>query len=171
MESPEDKSFAHLHYPQMRQVLRKLSNAEAARSAVNSAFSALRNFASVFKISLGEFEIGVEPTPGTADSGDLELDLTEMFGLIGQAAEDAGRGWALLVDEVQYLEEKDLAAITVAVHWASQKSLPVFVVAAGLPQVARLAGEAKSYAEAAVCVPADRSLGQKRCHCSHARSD
>lgn len=153
VEAPEDRRLAELLYPQMRQVLRKLSNVEAARVAVNSALSGLRNFASVFKVSVGELEIGVEPTPGSADTGDLELDLTEMFELIGRAAKDAGRGWVLLVDEVQYLEEKDLAAVIVAVHRISQKNLPILVVAAGLPQIAGLSGNAKSYAERLFAFP------------------
>ena len=158
VEAPEARSLAELLYPQMRQVLRKLSNVEAARAAVNSALSGLRNFASVFKVAVGEMEIGVEPAPGSADSGDLELDLTEMFALIGRAARDAGRGWALLVDEVQYLSEQDLAAIIVAVHRTSQRSLPILVVAAGLPQIAGLAGDAKSYAERLFAFPAIGAL-------------
>lgn len=158
LEAPEAKSLAELLYPQMKQVLRKLSNVEAARAAVNSALSGLRNFASVFKVAVGEVEIGVEPTPGSADSGDLELDLTEMFELIGRAARDAGRGWALLVDEVQYLSERDLAALIVAVHRVSQRSLPILVMAAGLPQIAGLAGDAKSYAERLFTFPAIGAL-------------
>jgi hypothetical protein len=147
IESPEDKHLAELLYPIMRQVLRKLSISEAAKSAVNAALSGLRNFASVFKISVAEVELGVAPSPGTADSGDLEFDLTEMFELIGNAAKAAGRGWALLIDEVQYLEEKELGAIIVAVHRISQRGLPVTVFAAGLPQIAKLSGDAKSYSE------------------------
>ena len=161
VEAPEAKSLAELLYPQMRQVLRKLSTAEAARSAVISALSGLQNFASAFKVAVGDVEIGVKPTPGSADSGDLELDLTEMFELIGRAARDAGGGWALLVDEVQYLAEKDLAAIIVAVHRVSQKNLPILVVAAGLPQIAGLAGNAKSYAERLFSYPAIGPLDRR----------
>ncbi|MGK2286598.1 ATP-binding protein [Pedomonas sp. V897] len=158
IEAPEDKTLAELLYPQMRQVLRKLSTIEGARTAVNAALSALRNFASVFKISVGEIEIGVEPTPGYADSGDLEFDVTEMFELIGKAARTAGRGWALFIDEVQYLKEKELAAIIVAVHRINQKSLPVVVFAAGLPQMAQLSGDTKSYSERLFTYPSVGAL-------------
>ena len=158
LEAPEARSLAELLYPQMKQVLRKLSNVEAARAAVKLALSGLRNFAAVFNVSVGEVEIGVELTPGSADSGNLELDLTEMFELIGRAARDAGRGWALLVDEVQYLSERDLAALIVAVHRVSQRSLPILVMAAGLPQIAGLAGDAKSYAERLFAFPAIGAL-------------
>lgn len=147
IEAPEKKKLAELLYPQMGQVLRKLSNIEAARDLVNKAKSALQSFASVFKIKVGEVEVGVEPLVGTADSGDIELDLIEMFLVIGRAAKAANKGWALLIDEVQYLADEDLAAIIVAVHRINQKRLPVIVFAAGLPQIAKLAGDAKSYAE------------------------
>ncbi len=147
VETPEDKRLADLLYPQMRQLLRKLSVVEAARSAAKTAMRALRGFASAFKISLGDLEIGVEPDPGVADSGDLENDLAEMFEVIGRAAQAAGKGWALLIDEVQYLEVDELAAVIVAVHRMSQKNLPVMVFAGGLPQIARLSGDAKSYSE------------------------
>ena len=147
IEAQSDNKLAEMLYPLMRQTIQKFSIVEQARSAANRALSALRNFASVFKISHGDIQIEVEPTPGSADTGDLELDLTEMFELVGRAARDAGRGWALLIDEIQYLEGKELAAIIVAIHRVTQKGLPVIVFAAGLPQIAKLSGDAKSYAE------------------------
>jgi hypothetical protein len=67
--------------------------------------------------------------------------------MIGEAARAAGKGWVLLIDEVQYLSAEDLSALIVSIHRMSQDGLPVLLFGAGLPQVARLAGEAKSYAE------------------------
>jgi hypothetical protein len=67
----------------------------------------------------------------------------------------------LLIDEVQYLDEKELGAIIVAVHRISQKGLPVIVVAAGLPQIARLSGDAKSYAERLFNFPSVGALTEK----------
>lgn len=158
VEAPENKSLAEMLYPLMRQVLRKLSAIEKTRVYTNAALSGLRNFASVFKVSVGDVEIGVASTPGSADSGNLEFDLTEMFILIGKAAQAAQRGWVLLIDEVQYLKEEELAAIIVAVHRVSQKSLPVIVVAAGLPQIAKLSGDAKSYSERLFSYPSVGAL-------------
>jgi AAA ATPase domain len=154
VETPENKKLAELLYPQMRQALRKLSAIEGAKAAAIIALRALRGFASVFKISLGDVEIGVEAEPGVADSGDLENDLAEMFEVIGKAAQAAGKGWALLIDEVQYLGVDELAAVIVAVHRMSQRNLPVMVFAGGLPQIARLSGDAKSYSERLFVFPA-----------------
>ena len=147
VEAPENKSLAEMIYPHIRQVLRKLSALEEARHHAIRAMRALRGFASAFKIGIGDVEIGVEPEPGTADSGDLELDLSDLFESIGEAAAKADRGWALLIDEVQYLKDAELAAVIVAVHRMSQRNLPVMVFAGGLPQIAKLSGDAKSYAE------------------------
>ena len=131
----------------MHQVLRKLSLVESAKTATHSALRALRSFASAFKISVGDFEVSVDPDPGVADSGNLEYDVTELFLKVGEAARAAGRGWALLIDEVQYLSAEELGALIVAIHRVNQKALPVLLFGAGLPAIAALSGDAKSYAE------------------------
>lgn len=149
IESPEKASLAGLLYPEMRKVMRSLSGVEAAKQTALKGIKGLKNFASIFKIEVAGVEVGIESEPelGIADSGDLQYDLPELFALIGEAAQSAGKGWILLIDEVQYLSEDDLSALIVALHRMSQEGLPVLFVGAGLPQVAKLAGQAKSYAE------------------------
>lgn len=147
VEAPEDKRLKDLLYPRMQQALRKLSLAEGAKDKVHRATKALRSFASAFKIQIGDFSLAVDPDPGIADSGNLEFDLSDLFVSIGEAAKSAERGWCLLIDEVQYLPEEDLSALIVALQRISQKRLPVIFFGAGLPQLAGLSGDAKSYAE------------------------
>lgn len=53
----------------------------------------------------------------------------------------------LVIDEVQYVPEAQLAALTSALRRARQKQLPVTMIAAGLPQLIGRMGRAKSYAE------------------------
>lgn len=158
VESPEGESLARLLYPEMRKVMRSLSAVEAAKQMAMRGLKGLRNFASIFKIDMAGIEVGVEPEPGLVDTGELQYDLPEIFSLIGKAATAAGRGWLLLVDEVQYLSEPDLSALIVALHRVSQEGLPILLVGAGLPQIARLAGEAKSYAERLFQYPAVGAL-------------
>lgn len=160
VESPERESLARLLYPEMRKVMRSLSGVVAAKQIANRGLKGLRSFASIFKIDIAGVEVGVEPEPGLADSGDLQYDLPDLFEVIGRAAQAAGKGWILLIDEVQYLSEADLSALIVAIHHMSQEGLPVLLVGAGLPQVARLAGEAKSYAERLFLYPAVGALDQ-----------
>lgn len=161
VEAPEHKNLPDLLYPEMRQILRRLSTIEAARASTMRAFGALRNFCSIFKIKIADVEIGVDPVPGEADSGDLERDLVDLFLLIGEAAQAAERGWVLLVDEIQYLDEPALSAIIVAIHRITQKSLPVVFMGAGLPQIARLSGDAKSYSERLFVYPTVGPLDQQ----------
>lgn len=147
IEAPENKSLGELLLPRVHQVLRKLSLTDNAKAKTHDALRALRSFASVFKFEYGDMSIAVEPEVGVADSGDLENDLPELFVRIGEAAQAAGKAWTLLIDEVQYLSRKDLAALIVSLHKINQSGLPVLFFGAGLPQVAALSGEAKSYAE------------------------
>lgn len=147
IEAPEGKTLSELLVPKINQALRKLSTSESAKAKAHQAFRALRSFASTFKLSYGDASILVDPEVGVADSGDMEADLPELFVSVGEAAKAAGRAWTLLIDEVQYLRSKDLAALIVAIHKANQRDLPVLFFGAGLPQVAALAGDAKSYAE------------------------
>lgn len=159
IEAPEERSLSELLYPRINQILRKLSLIEAAKEKTHQAFRALRSFASISKLSYGEVSISVEPEVGVADSGDLENDLTELFLRVGEAAKAAGKAWTFLIDEVQYLKAADLAALIVALHKINQKSLPVLFFGAGLPQVAALSGDAKSYAERLFHYPGVGALG------------
>ena len=147
IEAPEGRRLGELLLPRVEQALRRISTRELAKEAAHRALRALRSFAGTLKISYREVTVAVEPEVGVADSGDLEADLTDLFLRIGEAAKAAGKGWTLLIDEVQYLKEPDLAALIVALHKVSQKNLPVLFFGAGLPQVAALSGDAKSYAE------------------------
>lgn len=158
IEAREKEPLARLIFPQAQQVARKLSLVEQARGAGVAAMAALRSFARTFKIEISEISISVDPQPGTADSGNLELDLPEIFLSIGTAAARAGKAWTILIDEVQYLSEPDLAALIVAIHRVNQRALPILFFGAGLPQVAALSGDAKSYAERLFEYPAVGAL-------------
>ena len=166
IEAPENENLPHLIYPELQRVLRTLSNMEAAKNAAHQGLRGLRNFASIFEIKIAGLEVGVKPDPapkqgsepGLADSGNLEFDLPAIFEAIGRAAKAAQKGWIILLDEVQYLSKEDLAALIVSIHKMSQLQLPVIFVGAGLPQVARLAGEAKSYAERLFLFPKVKAL-------------
>lgn len=154
IEAPEEKPLSELLVPKLNLVLRKLSMIEQAKAQAHQALRALRSFASVFTLSYGEASLSVDPEVGVADSGDLQSDLPELFLRVGVAAKAAGKAWTLLIDEVQYLRPDDLAALIVALHKISQKGLPVLFFGAGLPQVAALSGDAKSYAERLFHYPA-----------------
>ncbi|HEV2285788.1 MAG TPA: hypothetical protein VGR80_07080, partial [Steroidobacteraceae bacterium] len=109
----------------------------------------LAGFASALKVKFQDIEVGLdfEPEPGLADNGDLEHDLAALMEVVGEAARKAGTALILFVDELQYVDEDELAALITALHRAAQRSLPVMLVGAGLPQLRGRMGRAKSYAE------------------------
>lgn len=163
VEAPEETNLANLLYPEMRKISRSLSHIESAKHFATRAIGGLRNFASAFNIEVAGMSVGVEPAPepGLAESGDIQHDLPDLFGQIGRAAQAANKGWVLLIDEVQYLSEKDLSGLIVALHRMAQDGLPIVFIGAGLPQVARLAGDAKSYAERLFSYPVVGALDRE----------
>lgn len=147
IEAPENRRLPELLVPHLRQLLRRLDHGERVQEYVRRGLGVLRSFASVFTVTVAEVDFGIEAEPGIADSGDLEIDLAELFEVVAEAAKAAGTTLVLLIDEVQYLTQEDLSALIVAVHKSTQRRLPLIFFGAGLPQLAALAGNAKSYAE------------------------
>ena len=84
---------------------------------------------------------------GRADSGDIEIDLVELFTDIGGLAQDVGKGVAIFIDEMQDLGPDDVSALCAACHEMSQSRLPVIVVGAGLPHLPAVLSASKSYSE------------------------
>lgn len=149
IEAPEDRSLPALLAPSLRLALLHLSKKEAARDYAIRGLRALAGFASKLKVTYADIEVGLDydPEPGLADNGDLEGDLTALLQQVGIAARAAGTAVVIFIDELQYVEEPQMAALVSALHRCSQDQLPVTVVGAGLPQLRGRMGEAKSYAE------------------------
>jgi hypothetical protein len=147
IEAPEQGALPQLLVPELRRILFSLDLMAHAGNKVRQAMAALRNFGSAFKIAVGEIEIGMTPGPGVADTGNLEQDMPQLLIAVAEAAADSQSAIGLFIDELQYLSKKELAALVAACHEIAQRNLPLFFVGAGLPQIAALAGNAKSYAE------------------------
>jgi hypothetical protein len=91
--------------------------------------------------------IGIEVDLRKASEGTVTADLTDLFLELGAAAKEKERGVVFFLDEVQFVDEMHYRALISALHRCNQKRLPVSAAAAGLPQIPRLTGEARSYAE------------------------
>ncbi len=89
----------------------------------------------------------VPAAKGWADSGDLELDLTELFSDVAELARDLGVGVAICIDEMQDIGSAELSALCAACHEISQQGGPLIVVGAGLPHLPVALATSKSYAE------------------------
>ncbi|MEK7376464.1 MAG: ATP-binding protein [Candidatus Margulisiibacteriota bacterium] len=149
LEAHEDKSLAALLMPHLRRLLFELDRMADVSEKVRRGLGVLKSFISGIKVKVSEIEFGldIEPERGTADSGDLEADLSNLFIAVAEAAQDRNTAIALLMDEIQYLSEKELSALIMAMHKMQQLQLPLVLLGAGLPILTRLAGESKSYAE------------------------
>jgi hypothetical protein len=149
VEAPENRSLPAILAPQLRQALLRLSRNEQAKELAQRALRGLAGFAKALKVKYQDIEVGMdfEPEPGLADNGDLEHDLQALLEVAGAAAKKAGTALVMFVDELQYVDEEQLASLITALHRAAQRSLPVVLVGAGLPQLPGKMGRAKSYAE------------------------
>lgn len=147
IEAREARSLPELLVPRLRSVLVLLSAREQTYQLAKRAMAMLRQFAGTFKVTMGDVEYTVDALPGAADSGDMQEDLAELLVAVGEAAKVSGQPLVLLLDELQFLSATDLGALIMAMHRVGQQNLPILLYGAGLPQLAGLAGNAKSYAE------------------------
>lgn len=162
VEAHESKPLPALLMPHLRQVLFSLDAMENVSEKVKRGFRVLRSFMTGLKAKAKvgdvELELGVNPETGTADSGDLEADLSELFVAVAEAAADREKAVVICIDELQYLSEAELSALIMALHRVAQRALPLVMVGAGLPQIIGLAGKSKSYAERLFDYPAVGAL-------------
>lgn len=145
----DDGEFRRAIGSRMRSALLELSPRARWTERFKRAGRVLGSF-SLSADATGTVQVGFDfgdTEPGIADHGDLTLDLSDLFVAVGEAAKEADRGVVLVFDEVQFLSQNQLEAVISAIHKVIQRALPVTMVGAGLPQIAELAGDAKSYAE------------------------
>jgi hypothetical protein len=137
IEAPEGRSLPALIAPQLRSALLRLSRNLNAKALAERALRGLAGFAKALKLKYADIEVGFDfdPEPGLADNGDLENDLQALLEATGAAAQQADTALVLFIDELQYVEEEELAALITALHRAAQRRLPVVLVGAGLPQL------------------------------------
>jgi len=149
IEAPEDRSLPGALAGPLNSALVRMSRSAAARDLARRARRALAGFVGAMKLSFDDiaFSLDLEKEEGVADSGDLDTDLTMLMHVAGEAARARGTALVLFVDEMQYVEERQLAALIAALHRAAQLRLPVALVGSGLPQLVGHVGSAKSYAE------------------------
>jgi len=149
LEAHEGKALGPLIAPSVRELLYRLDRVAGSGEKVKRGLRVLRSFLGALKLTYGDVSIGldIDPETGTADTGDIEIDLPNLFVSVGEAARERQTLVALLIDEIQYFSPKELGALIMAMHRLQQRQLPFVLIGAGLPILPALAGEAKSYAE------------------------
>jgi hypothetical protein len=143
-ECEQSTSLPALVARHCRRLIEDLRPGAKAKRLLSSAASRL----STFTVADPDgFEIRFDMRRGEADTDSLGDDFTDLLVALGTAAAERDRGVAFLLDEVQYLHPDEFGPFVVGLHRINQKALPLTCVAAGLPSLPRLVGEAKSYAE------------------------
>ena len=155
VEAHEGKPLAVLLAPHLRRLLFDLDRLAGAGNKAKRGIAVLKSFIGAINIKVGDFDIGldIEPESGSADSGDLEVDLPSLFTAVAEAAEERQVAVAILIDEIQYFSTAELSALIMAMHKMQQRQLPLVLIGAGLPILPGLAGESKSYAERLLSFP------------------
>lgn len=115
--------------PHLRTLLFDLDRIAGAGDKARRGLAVLKSFVGAINIKIGE------------------VDLPNLFVAVGEAAEERSVGVAILIDEIQYFSSSELSALIMAMHKMQQRQLPLVLIAAGLPILPGLAGDAKSYAE------------------------
>jgi hypothetical protein len=163
IEAHEDKPLAPLIASQLKTLFFELNRIAHTGDRVKRGLRVLRSFLGGLKLSMGDFELGldIDPETGAADSGDIEMDLPNLFEAAGEAARERESVIALFIDEIQYFSRKELGALIMAMHRIQQNQLPVVLVGAGLPVLPGLAGESKSYAERLFSFPDVGALSEE----------
>lgn len=149
IEVPEGRSLPSLLAPGLKAAILKLHRGKAAADLALRGLQALANFVSAMKLKYSDVEVSldIESNSSFLTTTNLDEGLSQLFQIVGAAAKEKKTAIVLFIDEIHVLDEKQLASLITAFHIASQDSLPITMVAAGLPQIPSQMGEAKTYAE------------------------
>jgi hypothetical protein len=153
LEARPDQSIRRPVASALHMAVRELAPRHRAPDRIDDFLGVLKAFALRDPHALkgtsvsAQFGIDVAAARGRADSGDLEVDLTELFTDAASVAADLGVGIALFVDEMQDVPAADVSALCAACHELSQVGGPLIVVGAGLPHLPSVLSASKSYSE------------------------
>jgi hypothetical protein len=152
LEARPDQSIRRPVASALHMAVRELAPRHRAPDRIDQFLGVLKAFAAKdSRAAKGsawtQLGIDVPAARGRADSGDLEVDLTELFADAASVAGDLGVGIALFVDEMQDVPAPDISALCAACHELSQNNGPLIVVGAGLPHLPSVLSASKSYSE------------------------
>ena len=140
-----DRSFQYQMALHIYKLINRLSLLKNIESHIKKALSILKAF--TIKYGCDDISIEVNPANGISDTGNLANDMTELFLALGVIAQKQNKGVVLFIDEIQYIKDDEFEALMEAIHRTNQKNYPIVIFSAGLPKIAKFAGDVKSYAE------------------------
>ena len=80
IEAHEEKTLAALLVPHLRKLFYELNRIAGVGDKVRRGLAILKSFVGAVKVTVDDVEFGldIDPENGSADSGDLEIDLTTL---------------------------------------------------------------------------------------------
>jgi hypothetical protein len=162
-ESEGFLAYYHELTPEVSLVAELVRDLEAALLRLKPSARALRTLrgalAHLGTITLTAPEgLGLKVDTAGAPEGAIARDLCELFVQLGAVTQSKGSGVVFLLDEVQFVDQVEYRSLITALHRLTQKNLPITAAAAGLPQIPRLTGEARSYGERLFSFPVIANL-------------
>lgn len=131
-----------------KKFIHAMSIKETAQDMIKKALGLCKAFSLTYNGMDNSLSAGLsENFAAYTNTGDLSIDLTDLFVSMGKIAKSAGYAISFFIDEVQYMKQEELEALINAVHRCNQLRLPILVFGAGLPKITKAMGEAKSYTE------------------------
>ena len=146
-EIRNDKSDLEELAQKLKEALYTLDFKCKMKSCIQEAFSVLGSFVKKFSLNIGEVGASVELRRGLGESGNMELDLSQVLLSCARAAKVSSTAIGLYIDELQNLDEEAMRGIIVALHRSAQELLPLYLIGSGLPTIRTLIGKSKTYAE------------------------
>lgn len=147
IEIAERTSFKSIISLYILKIIKKLSSASTIKQYAQKALAVLKSFTLTYGDLSISIDTDVKAEIGISDTGNFQNDLTELFLVLGMLAAKCQSGVVLFIDEIQYLKNDEFEALIAAIHRVNQKALPFSIFAAGLPKIAKIAGDVKSYSE------------------------
>jgi len=146
IEINETVNFHSMIAAKLRAITYKIDGTAKVKDSVVKALRSIKSFSVTFPGGPG-LAMDVDAQKGSADSGILEDDLTEIMINVGEAAKQNGKAVCITIDELQYLNSDHLEALIASLHRMGQRELPIMVFAAGLPSIHSAVAMAKTYSE------------------------
>jgi hypothetical protein len=151
IEVSETDNFKKIISVIINKLIKRLSMFESFKAFGRKAVSILKAFNATWSSESKEFSIGfggdIEAANGTADTGNFQNDITELFLALGALAKNSNKPICIFIDEMQYLKDDEFEGLIAAIHRINQKDMPILFFGAGLPKIAKIAGDVKSYSE------------------------
>ncbi len=160
IESHEEHSFGVSLVQELKGLLFEFDRVANIGDKAKRGLRVLKSFSSTIRVKFDQIELGLDLDPelGSADSGDIELDLPSVLTAVGEAAKACNKSVAIFIDEIQFISKIELSALIMTMHKMQQRQLPIALVGAGLPLLHALVGNSKSYAERLFYFPEIRNL-------------